>query len=132
LTVNSGSIKFGHVIFGACQTGHMACLLGQVSSEGNPYTINAPSLTHMSVGEAGYMTITRSAVSIVGNPHFSQMFIQAAGASTVYAGGCAFAGAATGYRYGVSLNAIIVTNTGDENYLPGDLVGVKSTGGQYI
>ena len=45
--------------------------------------------------------------------------------------GVTFSGTATGPRYRVAMNSFILTSSSDPAYLPGSVVGIAATGGQY-
>ena len=136
LAEGASSITFDHMVFGACDSVHIACYGSTVASATAPYTISGGAQYHIAAFNAGTVGIQRSPVSIVGNPVFSKIFAHAIGTAVIYAVGASFAGAATGVRYGAELNAVHLTTptggTSNPNFYPGNAAGSVSSGGQYV
>ena len=70
-------------------------------------------------------------VTITGTPGFSGAFAEADDLGFVNYNGPIFSGAATGKRYGATLNGVIDTNGAGATYFPGNVGGTTATGGQY-
>lgn len=82
------------------------------------------------------MTNISSPPQFVCSPvNFAAGFLLAADvgvASLLFTGGFAGGGACTGKRFDVRTNGVINTSGGGANYLPGNVAGTQSSGGQYI
>lgn len=70
-------------------------------------------------------------VTLTGTPAFSWGFAQCSYMGLILASGVTFSGAATGPRYGVSLNSVIHTSGAGANFFPGSVAGSASNGGIY-
>lgn len=127
LLANGGTLFLGsNVIFGQCDFAHMesfgpGSILG---SGGNSYTINGPASIHMAVAASAYLENVSSAVAITGTPNFSNCFASSASCGVLDAYGVAYSGAATGVRYRVGTNAVIVTYGAAATYFPGNSPGI--------
>lgn len=95
------------------------------------YTISGGANVHWRAANNGIITCSVRTVTLTGTPAFVffAYIYQASGADC---GGCTFSGAATGTRYGVSLNGWINTYGGGATYLPGNAAGSAASGGQYV
>ena len=119
-----GGVNFNNVNFLHCDWAHIvAGGSGEVSSNGNPYTIAAGGGSHILSFLGGYIAIPNSAVSLTGTPAFTSGFANAGSKGLIAAYGNAFAGAATGARYYVGTGGLIMTNGAGPNYFPGNAAG---------
>lgn len=79
----------------------------------------------------GVIQFYNTAITLTAVIAVSWNFVVATYLGTILAAGVTFQGSATGRRYIVTLNSLILTNTSDPNYFPGSIAGTASTGGQY-
>ena len=127
-----GVLNFENIVFGTCTYAHIQQgASGSISSGGNPYTIVGGSNNHALCGFPGYMVLSDSAVTIVGNPNFSGAFAFATAGGVLDAVGMTFSGSCTGLNFTVNSNGVIQTNTGNYGFFPGTSQGTPSGGGQY-
>ncbi|MCA1419502.1 hypothetical protein [Bradyrhizobium sp. BRP23] len=70
-------------------------------------------------------------LTIVGAVNYAQAFIEAQQLSAVAFNYSTLTGAATGKKYDATYNSVINVAGGGANYLPGDVAGTVSNGGQY-
>jgi hypothetical protein len=101
----------------------------------NSYTISGSANRHVSVGDSCNVDyLNNLTVTLTGTPAFST-FASLYGLSFVrfhsWGTRVSWSGAATGTRYGVQAGAVLDTNGGGANYLPGNVAGSANTGGQY-
>ncbi len=129
---NNSSIQYQNVIFGACSFGHVVasanCL---IESAGQPFTIAGSAPQSILAQFGSTIVIVGSTVTLTGTPAFSNYFASAQACGILQANGVTFVGSATGTRYSVQTNGVILTGGGGANYLPGSLAGSAITGGQY-
>jgi hypothetical protein len=69
---------------------------------------------------------------MTGTPTFSNAFAVAQNTGLVSAYSNSYSVAATGVRYRASGNGVIFVSNGEETVFPGDVMGVVSSGGQYL
>jgi len=124
-------IAFDHITFGACGNAHLLSYGGTISSGPNPFTIAGSAPSHLSAEIGGVSVIADAAVTITGNPNFSQAFVSVFNGNA-YVHGTAFAGTATGVRYNVQANGVLNTSGSGDTFLPGNAAGIVGTGGQYV
>ena len=125
-----GIVLFGNVSFGACAENHIvtgATILIQANAN---YTISGSAASHISSYDGGHVRVQSVTVTISGTPAFSSAYAVIGRAGTALLNGCTFSGSATGKRYDVTLNGILLT-AGGATYLPGNVSGTTATGGQY-
>lgn len=71
-------------------------------------------------------------ITLTGTPGFaSGGFAWATTGSSMFINNNTFSGSATGVRYLVEQNSVLLAG-GVSTYLPGDTAGVVQTGGQYV
>lgn len=128
--IGSGVITFGNVAFGACAGTHAIVGVGCFMQANANYTINGSASTHLGAFDAGQIRTQSITVTLSGSPAFSNAFAISGRAGSILANGISYSGSATGKRYDVSLNGIILT-AGGANHFPGSIAGVSATGGQY-
>jgi hypothetical protein len=130
----SGGISFHNVDFGACGTAHIMAVASSVveaAGLGVAYSISGGSPSHMVASSGSYITIAGSVVTLTGTPGFASAFAGAGQCGVIHAVSVTFSGAATGPRYGASMNGVIETAGGGVSYFPGNSVGTTGTGAQY-
>lgn len=119
--------------YGACAAGyHLYAKEGGTIFRVNDDEITGGALAHMRAANGGRIygeTLDTTALS--GTPAFSVAFAVADSLGLI-TDTRTYVGSATGPRYNVSINAVIDVNGASETFYPGDAVGVKSGGGQYI
>jgi hypothetical protein len=128
---NGGVCNLASVHFGACTGTHISAELSGIVTIGGAYTISGGAYAHVDAGYSGqiYSTDTAS-ITISGTPAFSHSFAGSAAGGSIRYGNKTFAGSATGKRYAVTTNGIVLTY-GGATYLPGNVSGTIATGGQY-
>src|SRR5690606_35245604 len=107
---------------------------GYVSSNGEEYSIIGDAPNHVYASTGSVAVLATSAVTITGTREFDRAFAQAQAGGSMFLfnmnlGGT---GSASGARYIVQSNSVIVTNGAGATYLPGDEAGTTDTGGQYV
>ena len=131
---NTGSvIGLQNMDYGPMASGgvHLYALSGgQFISQGN-YKISGGAYAHYYGENGGRMFMGGAAtVTLTGTPAFASHFIFCTLASS-WRGNPTWSGSATGARYYVDQNSVIMTFGGGASYLPGDAGGTAATGGQY-
>lgn len=101
---------------------------GVIRATGNYSIIGGGGYAHIDAVAGGLVRISTLTITITGTPAFTT-FLSCSRASVVYYNGHTFVGSATGARYTVSENGVIVA--GGETYLPGNAAGTRSSGGVY-
>lgn len=79
----------------------------------------------------GRLDFANRTVTITGTPSVGT-FLNLQSTAVANVSGATFSGSATGRRYNLRANAVLETNGGGPDFLPGDLAGVVGTGSQYI
>lgn len=124
---NGSLIQFGNVEFGACTGNHLYAVGGGMFDAVSGYTISGGASIHAAASSGGRIRCS-VAITLTGTPAFSSAFVDSGIGSIARFDSATFAGAATGQRYNVSLNGVIISNGGA---FPGSVAGVSATGGQY-
>ena len=128
---NGAEVNFQHVDFGACATSHIDSTAGAtVNGLGQTYTISGNTPYHVAASQDGVVIIASSGVTISNAPNFTA-FVACDSASTVYAPGMTFSGAAGGARYALTSLGIIETVGGGATYFPGNAPGTNDGTGIY-
>jgi hypothetical protein len=89
------------------------------------------AVIHKSVAKQGIIDIRGCTITLTGTPAFTY-YAAATRMGTQMVNNNTYTGSATGQRYIVNGNAVVDTNGGGANYLPGNSAGATSTGGQYL
>lgn len=132
-----GRLQFTNIVFDAAPLAHVVTAGGLIEPYGS-YSIIGAAQFHWITDTNGVINVTGAdlpspigTITITGTPAFSQ-FAHAEGVSMMAVSGIMFSGSATGTRYGVSGNALIRTGSGaSATYLPGNVNGAATEGGQY-
>lgn len=123
------------VVFGSVTGagGHIgASFTGSSINIPNSYSITGGATFHFSESfGANIIFGSGITVTLSGTPAFTE-FAQSLQAASCLAVGITYSGSATGQRYTVNGNAVIVTNGGGANYFPGNSAGATGNGGQYV
>lgn len=109
---------------------HVVAGGGQFMKAMGPYTISGGALAHLGAYDSGHLRVQGLTLTITGTPAFGVAFAIVGRGSSALVNGCTFSGAATGSRYSVTLNGILLA-FGGATYLPGNAAGTTATGGQY-
>jgi hypothetical protein len=102
-----------------------------VTLQGSGNSLTGATVAPFAVGPGGLIWFPGATLNVTGLS-FSQGFVVASGAGVIDAPSASFIGSATGPRFDVESNGIILTNGGGANYFPGSTVGVQASGGQYL
>lgn len=131
-TGGGSKISFGNVDFGACAANHVSAANGgQIACTAN-YTISGGAQIHAGFVESGIVSISGRTIALTGTPNFSVAYAYARTSGSFLANACTFNGSATGVRFNLSLNSTCFVNLAADTYLPGNAVGSKTTGGEYL
>lgn len=130
-SVNVGSLHHAGVTGGA----HIASGAGgTIFLTGNHYIAGGASVGHLYAADGGSIrsaasqpTVTFTATAL----GFGAFVVATNGNINVSYSSITAGGNAIGPRYNATMNGVINTNGGGENYYPGNAVGTRSTGGQY-
>jgi hypothetical protein len=85
-------------------------------------------------GQSGgslYMAATCNLI-VVGSPTFTDTVYMQDRSGIYVDSGASITGSATGTRYGMSSNSVVLANGAGVNFFPGTVSGVTSTGAQYV
>jgi hypothetical protein len=125
-------LTFASINFGASTQHHIVAAQGGTVVAAGNYEISGNALFHLSAQHNAVVFLNNRAVTLSGTPAFTNGFVFSSSGSVVIARSMTFSGAATGPRYGVTLNGVIDTNGGGASYFPGSSAGSVATGGQYV
>lgn len=118
----------GYIDFGRCETAHMSTGGGALGL-GSGYRISGSAARHALVSTGAYLgTGGGFTVDIVGNPHFSNAFIEAARSGAVHWRNTTFNGSATGVKFVVSRGGAIDVDSNGIDFFPGDRPGKVLSG----
>ncbi|MBV7427272.1 MULTISPECIES: hypothetical protein [unclassified Acidovorax] len=126
-----GAVLYGSIDFGVCAGTHIQAGQGQYVRAMAAYTISGSAACHAGAYDAGSCRLSSFAVTLIGTPNFAVAFAVSGRAGVLLAYGASFSGAATGVRYTADSCGVIGTGAG-ETFLPGNALGTKTNGGQYI
>jgi hypothetical protein len=121
-------VEYQNCVFGTGLVMHVRSEDAGVIKGTGPYAITGGGYSHIGVVAGGIVRTSSVTVTLVGVPAFTT-FIDANRSGIVYYNANTFAGTATGARYLVQENAVIVA--GNETYLPGNAAGTRNSGGIY-
>lgn len=120
------------VEFGACTDYHVLVRRGgAIRLTGTPLRITGNAKAFARVYGGGQLECLAQTVTLIGTPAFSEAFVIATRCGTQDWTGSSFTNTATGTRYDVTLNGVIVSPAGGATDFPGDGAGTAATGGQY-
>ena len=124
---NTGYITYTNIVFGACAGAHVRCdNSGSASASGNYSIVGAAAWHFLSMYQSQIYCIGRT-ITITGTPAFSTAFAECRVCSLAYLASNTYSGAATGTRYSVVTNGVMISGA----TLPGSVAGSTATGGQY-
>jgi hypothetical protein len=128
---NGAQIYFQNLDFGACAGRQVSAdNCGTITCTGN-YKISGGADTHFRAWGSGIITVQSKTVTITGTPAFSRVFAWCQYVGLLAVNNITFSGSATGARYSVESNAVVIA-LGGANYFPGNSAGSTATGGQYF
>lgn len=132
LTVNgAGWCDVQYCQFRDCGQGQIAASNGSVVTlQGTANSFTGATQFAMSHTTGGQIWFPGATLNVTGLSTVVG-FVWASKAGVISGYGASFIGSATGPRYNVQLNGVIVTNGAGANYFPGDAPGFAATGGQY-
>jgi len=126
----SGEIKYGNMDFGTCATFHKESNdHGRIYNNGS-YTITGGAIGHEHCYNEAYILNLSATVTITGTPAFSSFYVGVSGAFVQYVA-VTFSGTATGQRFLVHQNGVLLSDGGGETYFPGSTIGSRVTNGVY-
>jgi hypothetical protein len=129
---SGGSISFSNMVFGAFAGGaHLQTGQGGSVTATGPYTISGGAQSH-ALANVSAPIILQQAVTLTGTPAFSIAFASAQIGGVIQFASATFTGSATGVRFSVNSNGVIVTNGAGATFLPGSAAGASATGGEYV
>jgi len=131
VAVEAGGIVYlGNVQYGACSNFQLYCGPGgQAFYYGNVGIVGGASMHCTMVG--GSVDWGSGTWTLTGTPAFSY-FAYASRLGSIICDNATISGAATGTRYNADTNSIIFTGGKGATFLPGNVAGGVSTGGQYL
>lgn len=130
-----GLINFTNVEFGACAGVQIRAENGGVVVATGNYSVTGGAPAHWSAGLQSRISTAGRTVTFTGTFAYSNAFAVAVRAGYIQCNGMTLdvSGATvTGTRYTVQTGAIIDTNSGGANYLPGNASGSATSPGVYI
>lgn len=135
INATAGELSFEAIDFGAIGAAGSAHVYVQntavVAATGD-YAITGGAEYHLSMKQASSASVIVKTVTITGTPAFSGYFARVADHGTLRINSNTFAGAATGARYLVEGQGLILTAGGGASYLPGNANGSAIQGGLYV
>lgn len=140
-TINSGYclyargggslVTWGNVNFGPAPFMHIAAASNASMEAVANYTVSGGGTAHAAAYDCSVVRLSSVVITLQGTPAFGQAFAVSERASSMVIVNNTFSGSATGPRYYVGTNGVMITGAG-ETYLPGNSAGVKANGGQYV
>jgi hypothetical protein len=124
------SIAFQNLIFGSGMSSHLVPATNSAIRATGNYTITGSATQHVNSVVGGTLDVTNRTITLTGTPVFTY-FCNCGYAATANFAGCTFSGSATGSRYQVFANGVIITGGASATFLPGNAVGTTLTGGVY-
>jgi hypothetical protein len=127
---NGGQIRYSNLRFGACNNSHVSAFDNGYIECGGSYAIVAAAPQHYFAARNSTIRIFNNAVvTLTGTPAFANAFARSDRSGVVNFGPATFSGSATGKRFDVATNAVVVS--GGVTF-PGDVAGTTATGGQFV
>jgi len=117
------------VVFGPANAQHITSTTGSTVMSYSNYTVSGSAGMHVDALWGGYIRLL-GGITISGTPNFTTAFARAYVDSMMTISGT-ITGSATGKKYDAQFNGVISVGGAGVNYLPGNVAGTTSTGGQY-
>lgn len=124
------SMSFQNLIFGTGMSSHLVPATNAAIRATGNYTISGGGTQHANSVVGGTLDVTNRTITLTGTPAFTY-FCNCGYAATANFAGCTFSGAATGSRYQIFANGVVITGGAGATFLPGNAVGTTLTGGVY-
>lgn len=126
----NGEVRYGNIEFGTCAAFHKeANDHGRIYNNGN-YSISGGAVAHEHCNNESYILNLSATVTITGTPAFSSYYVGVSDAMVQYVS-VTFSGSATGPRFLVHQNGVILSNGSGATYFPGSTAGSRVTNGVY-
>lgn len=126
-----GVIQFQNLTFGTGMVSHIvAATNSAVRATGN-YTISSGATQHINSVVGGTVDVTSRTVTLTGTPNFTNAYANVGYNATANFASDVFSGSATGSRYAVFANGVIITGGAATTFLPGNAAGTLLSGGLY-
>lgn len=127
-----GVVLWDNIDFGPNANGnHIQAGWGQQFRAEGSYTASGNCVCHLAAVDGGHLRVQSRSITFTGSPRWGTAFASSARLGNILFVGNTWSGSSFGGKYEVSMNGIVFTGTGNENYLPGGTAGTKATGGQY-
>ena len=121
----------GNLDFGSVANAHIVAYRGSFINISQDYAISGGAQHHAAAQIGSMIYCENRTITLTGTPNFSVTFAWSLSASTIYAAGNTYSGAATGLRYRADGLSFIDTLGAGATYFPGDAAGTVSSGGIY-
>ncbi len=120
------------VNFGVCANAQLLSADGSTVFLNDSYEISGNGYVHFYASYSGQLIVSGGVtITLTGTPAFSYAFAAAPSAGFMRIVGVTISGAGTGKRFVSDLNSVIQVGGTGQSFLPGDVAGTTSTGGQY-
>lgn len=130
IAARNGEIKYGAIDFGSCAAFHKeANDHGRIYNNGS-YSISGGAVAHEHCNNKSYILNLSATVTITGTPAFSSYYVGVSAGMVQYVS-VTFSGSATGQRYLVHQNGVILSDGSGATYFPGSTAGSRVTNGVY-
>ena len=116
---------YGKMEYGTCTGAHILASLGaSIIDAVSAKTISGGASAHLYIIENSKYYGDNTAVTLTGTPSFGTAFVLCVESSYVEIVGYTFSGSATGTRFSINQNSVVLTgSSGNLNYLPGSIAG---------
>jgi len=129
---NFGNLTLNNINFAATGGNAVACeFYSQTSMLYGSFDVTG-SYSAAFLIEGGQMNAYGAAFTLSSTPSWSVAFAYLVGTAYARVTASTYSGTSTGKRYSVNGNSVLSTNGGGATFLPGDVAGTTSTGGQYL
>lgn len=131
--IRSGSILLlGNIVFGAAADDHLNIAhFGYVEFTANYSIAGNVGIAHWQVTAMGCVQCAGFTITLTGTPTFA-LFADVEFNAFLFCASNTFSGSGTGTRYSAIGNGVIYTGGAGATYLPGNVAGSTSSGGQYL
>lgn len=123
---SGGTIRLSDIDFGPCGVSHVQCAHAQSINAVGPLLISGSAARFASVN-GGQLRLDSVTLTLTGTPAFME-FVQVGRCGLLATFGLSISGSATGSRYNLSTNGVIVTGGAGTNFLPGNTAGTNADG----
>ena len=131
IRVDSGAtIYYSNIILGSGYDCHIDCEGGFIKATGDFTIAGSTSWVCIACYYAGLVNFYQRTITITGTPNLT-VFAWISENSVLEAGQTTFVGSATGQRFHVDLNGVIMVQGDGFTHLPGNVAGTIESGGVY-